>query len=108
MMSGRLQILTSNAIEPGDKTGRFGRRGVNDRSSFVARDRRLAHIYPPALWSWQVQRLRARDVVTGTVESWLQRETAERAAADVPGIRVVDNRITIAAHEGGEGVDEIC
>jgi osmotically-inducible protein OsmY len=37
------------------------------------------------------------DVVTlsGTVGSWLQREAAERAAGSAPGIRHVDNRITI-------------
>jgi osmotically-inducible protein OsmY len=37
------------------------------------------------------------DVVTlsGTVGSWLQREAAERAAGSAPGIRRVDNRITI-------------
>lgn len=46
--------------------------------------------------------------LTGTVESWLQRETAERAAADAPGIRVVDNRIAIEPQKTGEGVDEIC
>ena len=34
-------------------------------------------------------------VLTGTVGSWLQREAAERAAGDAPGIRWVDNRITI-------------
>ena len=34
-------------------------------------------------------------VLTGTVGSWLQREAAERAAGDAPGIRWVDDRITI-------------
>ena len=33
--------------------------------------------------------------LTGTVGSWLQREAAERAAGSAPGIRHVDNRITI-------------
>jgi osmotically-inducible protein OsmY len=39
----------------------------------------------------------AGDVVTltGCVGTWLQREIAERAAADAPGIRRVDNRITV-------------
>ena len=38
------------------------------------------------------------DVVTltGTVASWLQRETAERGAASAPGIRRVENRIVVA------------
>jgi osmotically-inducible protein OsmY len=49
-----------------------------------------------------------RATLTGTVDTWLQRETAERAAADAPGIRVVDNRLTIEPHHGAEGVDEIC
>lgn len=34
-------------------------------------------------------------VLTGTAASWLQREAAERAAADAPGIRWVDNRIVV-------------
>ena len=34
-------------------------------------------------------------ILTGTVGSWLQRESAERAAGSAPGIRRVDNRITI-------------
>jgi osmotically-inducible protein OsmY len=49
-----------------------------------------------------------RATLTGTVDTWLQRETAERAAADAPGIRVVDNRLAIEPHHGVEGVDEIC
>lgn len=34
-------------------------------------------------------------VLTGRVGTWLQRETAERAAADAPGIVDVDNRIYV-------------
>jgi osmotically-inducible protein OsmY len=34
-------------------------------------------------------------VLTGTVGSWLQREAVERAAADAPGIKRMDNRLTI-------------
>jgi len=34
-------------------------------------------------------------ILTGTVGSWLQRESAERAAGSAPGIKRVDNRITI-------------
>ncbi|MGH9258017.1 MAG: BON domain-containing protein [Vicinamibacterales bacterium] len=34
-------------------------------------------------------------VLTGTVGSWHQREAAERAAGDAPGIRWVDNRIVV-------------
>ena len=42
----------------------------------------------------------AGDVVTlsGHVGSWLQREIAERAAAEAPGIRRVDNQITVDPH----------
>jgi osmotically-inducible protein OsmY len=38
-------------------------------------------------------------VLTGTVESWTQREAAEHAAADAPGIRWVDNRIVVEPPE---------
>jgi osmotically-inducible protein OsmY len=33
--------------------------------------------------------------LTGTVGTWLQRESAERAAANAPGIAQVDNRILV-------------
>ena len=44
-----------------------------------------------------VQAHAAGDVVTltGTVGTWLQREIAERAAGAAPGIRRVDNQITV-------------
>jgi osmotically-inducible protein OsmY len=49
----------------------------------------------------------AGDVVTltGHVGTWLQREIAERAAADAPGIRRVDNQITV---DPPADEDEIC
>jgi osmotically-inducible protein OsmY len=49
----------------------------------------------------------AGDVVTltGHVGTWLQREIAERAAADAPGIRRVDNQITV---DPPDDEDEIC
>ncbi len=37
--------------------------------------------------------------LAGTVGTWLQRESAERAAADAPGIAQVDNQITIEPPE---------
>lgn len=43
--------------------------------------------------------------LTGTVMTWQQRETAERAAASAAGITRVDNQIRV---EPVEGVDEIC
>jgi osmotically-inducible protein OsmY len=51
-----------------------------------------------------------RAILTGTVETWLQREIAERAAMSAPGIRIVENRITVEprAVEGGEGDDAQC
>jgi osmotically-inducible protein OsmY len=49
----------------------------------------------------------AGDVVTltGHVGTWLQRNIAERAAADAPGIRRVDNQITV---DPPTDEDEIC
>jgi len=52
------------------------------------------------------------DVVTltGTVETWTQREAAERAAGGAPGITRVDNRLVVEAAEPHElePPDEIC
>jgi osmotically-inducible protein OsmY len=45
-------------------------------------------------------------ILTGTVGSWLQRESAERAAADAPGIAQVENRIVVESR-GGD-MDEMC
>ncbi len=44
-------------------------------------------------------------LLTGTVGSWLQRESAERAACDAPGIARVDNRIAV---ESRGDLDELC
>jgi len=48
--------------------------------------------------------------LTGTVATWLQCESAERAAADAPGIAHVDNRITVESFHDPEleGRDEMC
>lgn len=46
-------------------------------------------------------------LLTGTVGTWLQRESAERAAANAPGIARVDNRILVEPPEL-EAIDEIC
>jgi osmotically-inducible protein OsmY len=43
--------------------------------------------------------------LTGTVATWQQRDTAERAATSAPGITRVDNKILV---EPVEPVDEIC
>jgi osmotically-inducible protein OsmY len=53
------------------------------------------------------------DVVrlTGEVQSWHEREAAERAAMHAPGITQVDNRITIAWPDeisAGVGMNEMC
>jgi osmotically-inducible protein OsmY len=45
-------------------------------------------------------------VLTGQVGTWLQRESAERAAADAPGIAHVENRIEIEPTDADP--DEIC
>lgn len=47
-------------------------------------------------------------VLTGKVATWLQRESAERAAADAPGIAHVDNRIVVQPRAVAGGPDEIC
>jgi osmotically-inducible protein OsmY len=44
-------------------------------------------------------------ILTGTVGSWLQRESAERAAADAPGIAEVENKIAV---ESRGDFDEMC
>lgn len=51
-----------------------------------------------------------RAILMGTVGTWLQRDTAERAAADAPGIRGVDNRIIVEPNQspGGDIDIEIC
>ena len=46
-------------------------------------------------------------VLTGTVRAWSEREAAERAAADAPGIRWVDNRIVVEPAERHDA-DDIC
>ena len=48
--------------------------------------------------------------LTGTVGTWLQRDSAERAAANAPGIAHVDNRITVqSVHDSKmDDWDEIC
>jgi osmotically-inducible protein OsmY len=47
-------------------------------------------------------------ILTGKVGTWLQRESAERAAADAPGIAHVDNRIEVQPRPLNGGPDEIC
>jgi osmotically-inducible protein OsmY len=44
-------------------------------------------------------------ILTGTVGSWLQRESAERAACDAPGISRVENQIAV---ESRGDLDELC
>lgn len=50
-----------------------------------------------------------RATLTGTVGSWLEREAAERAAANAPGITGVDNRIVVQPPAWTmSDVDELC
>ena len=49
-----------------------------------------------------------RVTLTGTVASWLQREAAERAVADAPGVARVENLIEIEAPRELHEVDELC
>jgi osmotically-inducible protein OsmY len=48
--------------------------------------------------------------LTGTASTWLQRESAERAAASAPGIAHVDNRILVQSFHDSkmDDWDEIC
>jgi osmotically-inducible protein OsmY len=48
--------------------------------------------------------------LTGTVGTWLQRDSAERAAANAPGIAHVDNRIVVQSFHDAkmDDLDEIC
>jgi osmotically-inducible protein OsmY len=52
----------------------------------------------------------ATATLTGTVGTWLQRESAERAAANAPGIAHVDNRIRVESFHDSKMDDweEIC
>jgi len=53
----------------------------------------------------------AHDCATliGTVGSWLEREAAERAAANAPGITRIDNRIAVVPPPWSESdADELC
>lgn len=49
-------------------------------------------------------------VQAGSVGTWLQRESAERAAANAPGITQVDNRILVEPPRrlAADRPDEIC
>ena len=47
-------------------------------------------------------------ILTGKVATWLQRESAERAAADAPGITQVENRIVVEAPTFEAVPDEMC
>jgi osmotically-inducible protein OsmY len=48
--------------------------------------------------------------LTGTVGTWLQRESAERAAANAPGVAHVDNRIVVQSFHDSkvDEWDEMC
>jgi osmotically-inducible protein OsmY len=46
--------------------------------------------------------------LTGSVGSWLQRESAERAAADAPGITHVESRIVVESRSLDAVPDDMC
>ena len=46
--------------------------------------------------------------LTGEVQTWLERESAERAAADAPGIACVDNQIEVNPLGLDEVPDDMC
>jgi osmotically-inducible protein OsmY len=47
-------------------------------------------------------------ILSGSVGTWLQRESAERAAADAPGIAHVDNQVVVEPRPAGAVPDEVC
>jgi osmotically-inducible protein OsmY len=49
-----------------------------------------------------------RATLTGTVGSWLQRDSAERAAADAPGIAQVENQIVVEPRPLDVVPDDVC
>jgi osmotically-inducible protein OsmY len=49
-----------------------------------------------------------RAVLTGSVATWLQRESAERAASDAPGITRVENQIVVEPPVFEAVPDEMC
>lgn len=46
--------------------------------------------------------------LTGSVGSWLQRESAERAAGDAPGITQVENRVVVESQSLDAVPDDMC
>jgi osmotically-inducible protein OsmY len=46
--------------------------------------------------------------LTGSIGTWLQREWAERAAADAPGVAHVDNRLAVTSEPPDAAPDEMC
>jgi osmotically-inducible protein OsmY len=46
--------------------------------------------------------------LTGSVGTWLQRESAERAAADAPGIAQVENQIVVEPRSADAVPDDMC
>jgi osmotically-inducible protein OsmY len=49
-----------------------------------------------------------RATLTGSVGSWLQRDSAERATADAPGIAHVENRLAVEPESLDAVPDELC
>jgi osmotically-inducible protein OsmY len=47
-------------------------------------------------------------ILTGGVGSWLERESAGRAAADAPGVARVDNRLLVVRPPTDATPDELC
>jgi hypothetical protein len=58
-------------------------------------------------WDPEVDNTAIVATLTGAVGSWLQREAAERAAANAPGITTVDNRIVVEPPIRSYEVDEM-
>jgi osmotically-inducible protein OsmY len=46
--------------------------------------------------------------LSGTVDTWLQRETAERTAANAPGVRCVNNHLVVLPPQVDTAEDDLC
>ena len=117
-LTGKVQWLFEK--REAEKTARHirGVRGVVNRVTVAPRavERDVRHRIVEALHRnanidarhIKVAVVEDKAILSGTVTTFLQRESAERAAADAPGIAVVENRIAVEPPLFEAVPDEIC